>query len=34
MFTTTETTIAGPPPGVSQTYDVLSLDGVAKLVDF
>jgi hypothetical protein len=34
VFTTTLTTIAGPPAGVVQTYEVLSLDGVAKLVDF
>jgi hypothetical protein len=34
IFTTTQTTIAGPPAGVAQSYEVLSLDGVAKLVDF
>ena len=34
VLTTTGTTIAGPPPGVGQTYDVLTLEGVAKLVDF
>jgi hypothetical protein len=34
VFTTTLTTIAGPPAGVVQTYEVLTLEGVAKLVDF
>lgn len=34
VFTTTLTTIAGPPAGVVQTYEVLSLEGVARLVDF
>jgi len=31
--TTTATTIAGPPP-VAQSYAVVELHGVAKLVDF
>jgi hypothetical protein len=31
--TTNATTIAGPPP-VAQSYDVVALHGVAKLVDF
>lgn len=34
IFTTTATTIAGPPPGAAQSYEVLALDGVAKLVAF
>ena len=34
IFTTTATTIAGPPPGAAQTYEVIALDGVAKLVSF
>jgi hypothetical protein len=34
VFTTTLTTIAGPPAGVVQSYEALSLDGLAKLVDF
>lgn len=34
IFTTTATTIAGPPPGAAQTYEVIALDGVAKLVAF
>ena len=34
IFTTSNTTIAGPPGGVAQTYEIISLDGVAKLVNF
>jgi hypothetical protein len=34
VFTTTATTIAGPPPGPAQTYEVIALAGVAKLVAF
>lgn len=34
VFTTTLSTIAGPPPGVVQSYEVVLLDGVAQLVDF
>lgn len=34
IFTTTATTIAGPPPGAAQTYEVIALEGVAKLVAF
>lgn len=34
IFTTNHTTIAGPPPGPAQTYEVFALNGVAKLVSF
>jgi hypothetical protein len=34
IFTTSKTTIAGPPDGVAQTYEIILLDGVAKLVNF
>ena len=34
VFTTSSTTIAGPPAGVAQTYEIIMLDGVAKLVNF
>lgn len=34
IFTTSKTTIAGPPTGVAQTYESIALDGVAKLVNF
>ena len=34
VITTTATTIAGPPSGAAQTYEVLQLDGVARSVDF
>ena len=34
ILTTNETTIAGPPAGAAQTYEVITLDGVAKLVEF
>ena len=34
VVTTRLTTIAGPPAGVVQKYEVVSLEGVAKLVDF
>ena len=34
IFTTSNTTIAGPPAGVAQTYEIIALDGVAKLVNF
>jgi hypothetical protein len=34
IFTTTATTIAGPPPGPAQTYEVIALNGVAKHVIF
>jgi len=33
VFTTNHTTIAGPSP-VQRSYEVISLDGVANLVDF
>ena len=32
IFTTTATTIAGPPPGPAQAYEVIALHGVAKHV--
>ena len=32
--TLAKTSIAGPPPGVQQTYKVVALRGSAKLVDF
>ena len=32
VLTTTSTPVAGPPPGVGQTYEVFMLDGTAKLV--
>lgn len=34
VITTAKTTIAGPPPGVGHTYDPLTFDGTAQLVDF
>jgi hypothetical protein len=34
VFTTVSTTIAGPPPGADRTYEVVQLDGVARLVSF
>jgi hypothetical protein len=34
IFTTNKSTIAGPPPGAAQTYDLITLDGMAKLVAF
>jgi hypothetical protein len=34
IFTTSKTTIAGPPTGVTQSYEIIALDGVAKLVSF
>jgi hypothetical protein len=34
IFTTTRTTIAGPPPGPAQTYEVIGLHGVASHVVF
>jgi hypothetical protein len=33
IFTTNHTTIAGPPP-VAQSYEVIALDGIAKIVAF
>jgi hypothetical protein len=33
IFTTNHTTIAGPPP-VAQSYEIIELDGVAKIVRF
>ncbi|MGI8731104.1 MAG: hypothetical protein ACR2LK_14165 [Solirubrobacteraceae bacterium] len=34
VTTTARTTIAGPPVGPAQTYEVHALHGVAKGVDF
>lgn len=34
IFTTTTTTIAGPPLGVAQTHELILLDGLAKHVVF
>jgi len=34
IFTANETTIAGPPAGAAQTYEVITLDGLGKLVEF
>jgi hypothetical protein len=34
VFTTSRATIAGPPTGVGQSYEVIMLDGLAKIVDF
>ncbi|MDQ3850169.1 MAG: hypothetical protein M3296_06100 [Actinomycetota bacterium] len=34
IFTTNLTTIAGPPEGPGQTYETITLDGVAKSVLF
>jgi hypothetical protein len=34
VLTTTATTIAGPPPGAQQSYEVIGLDGVARIVAF
>ena len=34
VFTTNGSTIAGPPPGAAQTYELTPLDGVARLVAF
>jgi hypothetical protein len=34
IFTTTATTIAGPPPGPAQTYEIIALHGVAQHVIF
>jgi len=33
IFTTNHTTIAGPPP-VAQSYEIIELDGVARIVLF
>jgi hypothetical protein len=33
IFTSNHTTIAGPPP-VAQSYEIIALDGVAKIVEF
>lgn len=34
IVTTNATTIAGPPEGAAQTYEVLRLEGSARQVDF
>lgn len=34
IFTTNHTTIAGPPEGAGQTYEAITLDGVARSVSF
>jgi hypothetical protein len=34
ITTVTKTTIAGPPPGVQQTYKIVPLRGSARKVDF
>ena len=34
IITVTKTTIAGPPPGVQQTYKTVALRGSAQSVDF
>jgi len=34
ITTVTKTTIAGPPPGVQQTYKTVALRGLAQSVDF
>lgn len=34
VTTVTKTTLAGPPPGVQQTYKSVALRGAARLVDF
>ncbi len=34
VTTVTKTTLAGPPPGVQQTYKSVALRGSARLVDF
>ena len=34
VITTARTTIAGPGPGVGMTYEMLKLDGTAKLIRF